>query len=115
MTYPVFLGAIVVTAANRRLRFKEAAGAVGNVDLALGTYYLRGAYATNLITQSENFSATWSLSANCLATANATPSPNGNGAYLLTMTSAALEAHRCRLEPAQAAFHPWSWRQLPVL
>jgi hypothetical protein len=88
MTYPVFLGAVVITAANKRIRFKEAAGAVGNVDLALGTYYLRGAYATNLITQSENFSATWSLSANCSATANATPSPNGNGAYLLTMTSA---------------------------
>ena len=88
MSYPVFLGAIVITAANQRLRFREGAGAVGNVDLAVGTYYLRGAYATNLITQSENFSATWTLSANCLATANAAISPDGGNAYLLTMTSA---------------------------
>lgn len=88
MSYPVLSGAVVVTAANRRLRFREAGGAVGNIDLAVGTYYLRGRYATNLITQSENFSATWTLSANCSATANATLSPNGNGAYLLTMTSA---------------------------
>lgn len=42
MTYPVFLGAIVVTTSNRRLRFREGGGAVGNVDLATGTYYLRG-------------------------------------------------------------------------
>ena len=41
MSYPVLLGAIVLTSANNRLRFKEAAGAVGNVDLAAGTYYLR--------------------------------------------------------------------------
>jgi hypothetical protein len=88
MSYPVLLGAIVVTDANKRLRFREAGGAVGNVDLAIGTYYLRGAYATNLITQSENFSATWTLSANCSATANAAISPNGGSAYLLTMTSA---------------------------
>lgn len=37
------LGAIVIqTGVNNRLRFKEGAGAVGNVDLAAGTYYLRG-------------------------------------------------------------------------
>lgn len=42
MSYPVTLGAIVITAANQRIRFREAAGAVGNVDLGLGTYYLRG-------------------------------------------------------------------------
>ena len=36
------LGAIVLTASNNRLRFKEAAGAAGNVDLTVGTYYLRG-------------------------------------------------------------------------
>jgi len=47
MTYPVFLGAIVITAANRRIRFKEAASAAVNVDLPLSTtgtpaYYLRG-------------------------------------------------------------------------
>lgn len=35
------LGAIVVTAANNRLRFKISSVA-GNIDLALGTYYLRG-------------------------------------------------------------------------
>lgn len=47
MTYPVFLGAVVVTAANRRIRFKEAALTVVNVDLPINTtltpaYYLRG-------------------------------------------------------------------------
>ena len=42
MSYPVMLGAIVLTSSNNRLRFKEGAGAVGNVDLAVGTYYLRG-------------------------------------------------------------------------
>jgi hypothetical protein len=47
MTYPVFLGAIVITAANRRIRFKEAASATVNVDLPINTtvtpaYYLRG-------------------------------------------------------------------------
>lgn len=41
MSYPVLLGAIVLTSSNNRLRFKEGAGAVGNVDLAAGTYYLR--------------------------------------------------------------------------
>lgn len=41
MSYPVFLGAIVLTSANNRLRFKEGAGAVTNVDLDPGTYYLR--------------------------------------------------------------------------
>lgn len=41
MSYPVLLGAIVLTSANNRLRFKEGAGAVGNVNLAVGTYYLR--------------------------------------------------------------------------
>lgn len=41
MSYPVFLGAIVLTSSNNRLRFKEGAGAVGNVDLAAGTYYAR--------------------------------------------------------------------------
>ena len=40
MSYPVLLGAIVLTSANNRLRFKEGAGAVGNVDLAPGTYFL---------------------------------------------------------------------------
>jgi hypothetical protein len=88
VSYPVLSGAVVITAANRRLRFREAAGAVGNVDLATGTYYLRGAYATNLITQSENLASTWTLSANCSATANAAISPNGGSAYLLTQTDA---------------------------
>lgn len=41
MTYPVFLGAIVLTSANNRLRFKEGAGAVGNIDIPVGTYYMR--------------------------------------------------------------------------
>jgi hypothetical protein len=47
MSYPVMLGAIVVTLANRRLRFREAALATVNVDLPINTtltpaYYLRG-------------------------------------------------------------------------
>lgn len=42
MSYPVFLGAIVVTTANRVIRFRENAGSVGNATLATGTYYLRG-------------------------------------------------------------------------
>jgi hypothetical protein len=41
VTYPVFLGAIVLTSSNNRLRFREGAGAVTNVDLTPGTYYLR--------------------------------------------------------------------------
>jgi len=41
MSYPCLRGAIVLTSSNNRLRFKEGAGAVGNVDLAAGTYYLR--------------------------------------------------------------------------
>jgi len=47
MSYPVLLGAVVVTLANRRLRFREAALATVNVDLPINTtltpaYYLRG-------------------------------------------------------------------------
>ena len=42
MSYPVLLGAVVVTLTNRRLRFREAALGVVNVDLPVGTYYLRG-------------------------------------------------------------------------
>lgn len=77
MTYPVFLGAVVITAANRRLRFKEAAGAVGNVDLALDTYYLRGAYATNLILRSQEINdATW-IKSNVTITTDAIIAPDG--------------------------------------
>lgn len=42
---------------------------------------------TNLVTQSENFGTTWTISANCTATANASVSPDGSSAYLLNMTS----------------------------
>ena len=42
MTYPVLLGAVVLTSANNRIRFREAGGAVFNADVAVGTYYLRG-------------------------------------------------------------------------
>lgn len=41
MTYPVLLGAIVITTANNRIRFKEGLN-TGNADIAPGTYYLRG-------------------------------------------------------------------------
>lgn len=58
MSYPVLCGAIVITSANRRLRFKEGAGAVGNVDLAVGTYYLRGdSLATEIASKLSAFGA----------------------------------------------------------
>ena len=77
MSYPVLSGAVVVTAANRRLRFREAAGAVGNVDLALGTYFLRGRYATNLATYSESLDdASWTKS-QVLLTPNVIIAPDG--------------------------------------
>lgn len=41
MSYPVLLGAIVITSANRQIRIKEGAN-TNNAQLALGTYYLRG-------------------------------------------------------------------------
>jgi hypothetical protein len=40
MTYPVFLGSIVLTSSNNRLRFNT--GAAFNVDIPVGTYYLTG-------------------------------------------------------------------------
>lgn len=42
---------------------------------------------TNLVTQSENFGTTWTISANCTATANSAVAPDGSSAYLLNMTS----------------------------
>jgi hypothetical protein len=58
MSYPVLLGAIVITSLNRRLRFREAAGTVGNVDLDDGTYYLRdNSFATHLATKLSAFAA----------------------------------------------------------
>jgi hypothetical protein len=41
MTYPVWLGAIVVTAANKGIRVKEGA-TTATTNLVEGTYYLRG-------------------------------------------------------------------------
>lgn len=41
MSYPVLLGAIVITSANRGIRFKEGA-TTATANLATGTYYLRG-------------------------------------------------------------------------
>jgi hypothetical protein len=41
VSYPVFLGAVVITAANNKIRFKEGAGAVTNAVIGTGTYYLR--------------------------------------------------------------------------
>lgn len=41
MTYPVFLGAVVITTANNRIRWVEGAS-TGNADIVPGTYYLRG-------------------------------------------------------------------------
>jgi len=77
VSYPVLSGAVVITAANRRLRFREAAGAVGNVDLATGTYYLRGRYSTNLFTRSEEIDdAAWTKVA-ATTTANVIIAPDG--------------------------------------
>jgi hypothetical protein len=42
---------------------------------------------TNLVTQSQNLGATWTISANCAATVASVVSPNGSSAYLLNMTS----------------------------
>jgi len=44
---------------------------------------------TNLVTQSQNFAATWSLSANCSASVAPVVAPNGTSAFLLNMTSGA--------------------------
>lgn len=41
MTYPVMLGAIVLTSANNAIRFKEGA-TTATASIAAGTYYLRG-------------------------------------------------------------------------
>lgn len=41
MTYPVFLGAVVITSANNRIRWVEGA-TTGNADITPGTYYCRG-------------------------------------------------------------------------
>lgn len=41
MTYPVMLGAIVLTSANNAIRFKEGA-TTATATIAAGTYYLRG-------------------------------------------------------------------------
>lgn len=77
MTYPVLAGAVVLTTANRRLRFREAAGAVGNVDLDAGTYYLRGGYTTNLLARSEELGdATW-LKSQASVIDNAITAPDG--------------------------------------
>jgi hypothetical protein len=88
VSYPVLCGAVVLTSANNRLRFREAAGAVGNVDLDAGTYYLRDGYATNLVTRSEDFSTTWSLSGTITQTPSAATAPDGSSASLLDSTVA---------------------------
>lgn len=45
MSYPVMLGAVVLTSSNNVLRFTEAAS-TNNATIAAGTYYLRGDGAT---------------------------------------------------------------------
>lgn len=42
MSYPVMLGAIVITTANRTIRFIEGAGPANSALLDVGTWYLRG-------------------------------------------------------------------------
>lgn len=58
MSYPVLLGAIVITSANRAIRFKEGAN-INNAQLELGTWYLRGDgtstdFLTKLVTALQN-------------------------------------------------------------
>lgn len=50
MSYPIALLPIVITAANKRIVFKEGAGAAGNVDLTEGTYFLRGVGSDDITT-----------------------------------------------------------------
>lgn len=94
MSYPVLSGAVVVTSANRRLRFREAAGAVGNVDLALGTYYLRGRYATNLLLRSEELdNASWTKT-NATVIPNAIIAPDGITTVEKIVETTATGAHQ---------------------
>lgn len=93
MTYPVLAGAVVLTTANRRLRFREAAGAVGNVDLDVGTYYLRGSYTVNLLAYSEDYgNAAW-IKANASITSSTETAPNGTATARVITESAANAPH----------------------
>jgi hypothetical protein len=61
MSYPVLLGAIVITSANRQIRIKEGAN-TNNAQLELGTWYLRGDgtatdFLTKLVTALQNANA----------------------------------------------------------
>lgn len=99
MSYPVLSGAVVVTAANRRLRFREAAGAVGNVDLALGTYFLRGRYATNLMLRSEELdNASWTK-VNATVIPNAIIAPDGVTTVEKIVETTATGAHAVTQAP----------------
>jgi hypothetical protein len=49
MSYPIALLPIVITGVNKRIIFKEGAGAAGNVDLTHGTYFLRGAGSDDIM------------------------------------------------------------------
>jgi hypothetical protein len=84
VSYPVLCGAVVLTSANNTLRITEGA-TTANVTIPAGTYYLRGGYATNLITQSENLS-TWTLGSISVS-AHTEISPQRTTAYLLSNTT----------------------------
>jgi hypothetical protein len=93
VSYPVLSGAVVVTTANRRLRFREAAGAVGNVDLAVGTYYLRGRYSTNLMLRSEELdNASWTK-VQTIIVPNAIIAPDGITTVELCIPSTTVSTH----------------------
>lgn len=99
MSYPVLSGAVVVTAANRRLRFRESAGAVGNIDLAAGTYYLRGRYATNLLLRSEELdNASWTK-VNATVVPNAIIAPDGITTVEKIVETTATGAHALTQAP----------------
>lgn len=84
MSYPVLCGAVVLTSGNNAIRFTEGA-TTATTTIPAGTYYLRGGYTTNLITQSEDLS-TWTTGSISVS-AQAGFSPQGTTAYLLANTT----------------------------
>jgi len=73
MSYPVMLGAVVLTSSNNVLRFTEGALATANATIAPNTYYLRGDGAAGDL---------------CLAVKNAMEAANAGSANTYTVTVA---------------------------
>lgn len=79
MSYPVLCGAVVLTSANNAIRFTEGA-TTATTTIPAGTYYLRGNYTTNHLTQSEDFSS-WTYVASVGYNAQYGLSPDGSSSY----------------------------------